>query len=109
MWISSEQLDEATWAVHVDDDGIGIEAERAEEIFRPFVRGDDARASYPGTGIGLAICQRVIEQHGGEIHAAPRPAGGSRFTFTLPHTAPPPADSVSESRPMVAEDQRSRS
>ncbi|MFA9445268.1 ATP-binding protein [Egicoccus sp. AB-alg6-2] len=87
LW--SEELGSGTYAVHVDDNGIGIDPERAEEIFRPFVRTSDARAGYPGTGIGLAICQRVVEQHAGEISAAPRPGGGTRFTFTLPRTAPP--------------------
>ncbi|MFA9428729.1 ATP-binding protein [Egicoccus sp. AB-alg2] len=70
--------------VHVDDNGIGIDPARAEEIFQPFVRTNDARAGYPGTGIGLAICQRVVEQHDGSIRAVPRPSGGTRFTFTLP-------------------------
>ena len=42
------------------------------------------RESYPGTGIGLAIARKVVERHGGEISAAPREEGGSRFTFTLP-------------------------
>jgi len=71
-------------AVHVDDNGIGIDPDRAEEIFQPFVRTTDARAGYPGTGIGLAICQRVVDQHGGTICARTRPEGGTRFTVTLP-------------------------
>ncbi|GGI04677.1 sensor histidine kinase [Egicoccus halophilus] len=85
-------------AVHVDDNGIGIDPERAEEIFRPFVRTSDARAGYPGTGIGLAICQRVVEQHAGTIHAAPRDAGGTRFTFTLPRSADDDASVASRGR-----------
>jgi len=106
--IVAEEVGEGTWAVHVDDNGIGIDPERAEEIFRPFVRGDDARAGYPGTGIGLAICQRVVLQHGGEIHAAPHPAGGSRFTFTLPRTAPPSLETVDQPLEPVAQERPSR-
>ncbi|HSK22088.1 MAG TPA: HAMP domain-containing sensor histidine kinase [Egicoccus sp.] len=108
VWISTEAVDDDTWAVHVDDNGIGIEADRAAEIFRPFVRGTDARAGYPGTGIGLAICQRVVEQHGGTIHASPRAAGGSRFTFTLPRAASPAADPVDAQRSPSPEGQRAR-
>jgi signal transduction histidine kinase len=72
------------WRFEVRDNGIGIEPRHTERIFRMFQRLH-TREEYPGTGIGLALCQRVIERHGGEIHAAPRPDGpGAVIAFTLP-------------------------
>lgn len=69
--------------VSVEDDGIGIAADEADRIFRPFHRlhGEDR---YEGSGIGLAICRRVVEAHGGRIWAEPRPEGGTAFLLTLP-------------------------
>jgi signal transduction histidine kinase len=69
------------WIVYVDDNGIGIEPEHREEIFAMFTRlhaGDR-----PGSGIGLAICARVVANHGGEIWAEDGPGGGARLCFTL--------------------------
>lgn len=69
--------------VHVEiaDQGIGIPPGQHEKLFVSFYR---AQADYPGTGIGLAICQRIIERHGGTIAASDNPGGGSVFHFTLP-------------------------
>jgi signal transduction histidine kinase len=75
--------DGAMWRVWVRDNGIGMKAEDAERIFQPFKRlhGEEA---YPGTGIGLAICERIVSQHGGRIWVTSTPGEGSTFLFTLP-------------------------
>ncbi|MBM7774235.1 signal transduction histidine kinase [Actinokineospora baliensis] len=67
----------------VTDNGIGIPAGQHERIFGSFHRAH-VDTGYTGTGLGLAICKRIVERHGGTITAADNPAGGSRFTLTLP-------------------------
>jgi light-regulated signal transduction histidine kinase (bacteriophytochrome) len=67
----------------VTDNGIGMDPGQAERIFQPFHRLH-AEEDYPGTGIGLAVCERIIEQHGGRIWAQSAPNQGSTFRFTLP-------------------------
>jgi signal transduction histidine kinase len=72
-----------TWTVHVTSDGPRIcERDRAR-IFAPSVRGAMARDA-PGAGLGLAICRRIIERHGGRISVAPLDPAGNDFHFTLP-------------------------
>jgi signal transduction histidine kinase len=77
------EREDAAWRVVVEDDGIGIPPEQAPRVFEMFKRLH-AREEYPGTGIGLAICQKVVERHGGTLAVEPRPGGGSRFSFTIP-------------------------
>jgi len=68
--------------VTVADDGPGVRPADQERIFAPYVQGRDGAAE--GLGLGLALCLRLIEAHGGEISLVPSSQGGSRFAFTLP-------------------------
>ncbi len=86
--VSSRPVEAATAAagrfveVAVSDDGPGIPAEDRERIFEPYVRGGGANRA-GGLGLGLAICKRIVEAHGGAILVTDAPGGGSRFSFTL--------------------------
>jgi signal transduction histidine kinase len=73
-------------AVRVQDRGIGIDEDDAARVFDPFYRGSNAAGIRAGLGIGLTLCQRLVEAQGGQIGAAPRPGGGSTFWFSLQRT-----------------------
>ena len=92
--ISAEQKG-AEWMISIRDNGIGFDPQFASTIFTPFKRLHSAQ-EYPGTGVGLAICRRIVQAQGGRIWAESAPGEGTTFFFTLPvesraalkHTSP---------------------
>jgi light-regulated signal transduction histidine kinase (bacteriophytochrome) len=69
--------------IFVEDNGIGFDEQYLDKVFQAFQRLH-GRNEYPGTGIGLAICRRIVERHGGTITAKSTPGKGSTFIVTLP-------------------------
>lgn len=70
------------WNVQVRDNGMGVDPSDCERIFQPFTRVHGRK--YPGVGLGLAACRKIVEAHGGQIRMTPREGGGSVCTFWLP-------------------------
>lgn len=79
----SAEKQRAEWIFSVADNGIGISPDHVEDVFTIFNRLH-TRREYPGNGIGLAICKKIVEGHGGTIRVVPNEGGGSIFKFTLP-------------------------
>lgn len=79
--VSASETDDG-WCFSVSDEGIGIAEEQVEEVFEIFSSGSNGTNS---TGIGLAICKKIVARHGGEIWVESSPGEGSTFRFTIPH------------------------
>ncbi|HEU4347966.1 MAG TPA: HAMP domain-containing sensor histidine kinase, partial [Actinoplanes sp.] len=83
--VSARELPDGWWRIEVADRGIGVPEEQRERIFAPFHRAP-AGEGYPGAGLGLAVCRRIVGRHGGEIGVEANPGGGSVFWFTVSAT-----------------------
>lgn len=83
--IDAERVDDR-WRIRVSDDGIGIDPAEQDRVFEVFERGYGHRET-DGAGIGLALCQRIVERHGGQIHVDSESGEGTTFSFSLPAVA----------------------
>lgn len=86
VYSAKEAKDESgeMWLIMFQDNGIGFEEKYREQIFKPFERLHGKSSPYTGVGMGLAICKKIVERHGGTITAESTPGNGSTFIVTLP-------------------------
>jgi light-regulated signal transduction histidine kinase (bacteriophytochrome) len=81
--LDSSKMENGFWEISVEDNGIGIEEEHVDKIFKPFERLH-GRTTYEGTGIGLTICNKIVTRHGGNISLKRHSSNGITFHITLP-------------------------
>ncbi|MEJ2725363.1 MAG: ATP-binding protein [Deltaproteobacteria bacterium] len=77
------QQDDSVCRITIEDNGIGFDEKHRDRIFMPFQRLH-GRSDYDGAGMGLAICRKILDRHGGSIAAEGTPGKGSKFIVTLP-------------------------
>jgi PAS domain S-box-containing protein len=81
--VSSMKLEDGQFEIQVEDNGIGFDEKYLDKIFRPFERLH-GRSAYEGSGIGLALCQKIVQKHGGDLYAKSQVGKGAIFIITLP-------------------------
>lgn len=88
--LTATQLDNADWVFKISDNGIGIDKAKHDDVFKMFTRLHK-KAEYEGTGVGLAICKKVVDLHHGEIWIESNSENGTTFAFTIPQKTSIPA------------------
>ena len=81
--VSEKNAHPAYYTLTITDNGMGIKPEQVEKIFEPFVRLN-GKSAFPGSGLGLAVCRKIVEKHHGEIHASPGIEEGCLIKITFP-------------------------